>query len=183
MPVPGGPLTESQRSRLRVGAYGSALLALLYAAVSAYWTLGGTALLSTVGGQLESLARRGGTSAGALGATVTAVKLAGAGLSLALVQSWGQRLPQRLLEIAALAGAAVLTAYGGLLVVVGALALLGLFGPPPADPTPLRWHVLVWDLWFLLWGLLLGSAALQRRQLRARGGVAPRPMSGSAVAA
>ena len=167
MPVPGGPLTESQRSRLRVGAYGSALLALLYAAVSAYWTLGGTALLTTVGGQLEDLARRGGMSAVGLGATVTAVKLAGAGLSLALVQPWGRRLPQRLLEIAALASAVVLTAYGGLLVVVGALALLGSFGPPPADPTALLWHVLVWDLWFLLWGLLLGTAALQRRQLRA----------------
>lgn len=47
--------------------------------------------------------------------------------------------------------------------VVGALALLGVFGPPPADPTALRWHVLVWDTWFLLWGLLLGAAALQRR--------------------
>ena len=47
-----------------------------------------------------------------------------------------------------------------------ALALLGVFGPAPTESTALRWHVLVWDLWFLLWGLLLGTAAWQRRHLR-----------------
>ena len=64
-----------------------------------------------------------------------------------------------------MAAASVLTIYGGLLVVVGGLALLGVFGPPPSDPTALRWHVMVWDLWFLLWGLFLGTAVWQRRHL------------------
>lgn len=91
----------------------------------------------------------------ALGSAVTAVKLAGAGLSLTVVQASGRRLPQQLLSWVATAAAAVLTIYGGLLVVVGALAPLGVFGPPPADPTALRWHVLVWDLWFLLGGCSL----------------------------
>jgi hypothetical protein len=50
-------------------------------------------------------------------------------------------------------------------VVVGALALTGLFGTP-ADPTALRWHVFVWDLWFLSWGALLLVAAVRRRRLR-----------------
>jgi hypothetical protein len=33
--------------------------------------------------------------------------------------------------------------------------------PPflPSHPTALRWHVLLWDLWFLVWGLVLGAAA------------------------
>ena len=57
VPTPAAQVTVSRLSWLRVGAYGSALLALLYAGVSAYWTLGGTALLSTVGGPLEDLAR------------------------------------------------------------------------------------------------------------------------------
>lgn len=100
-----------------------------------------------------------------LGAAVVAVKLVGVVLSLALVRAWGRRLPQQPLIRVALAAAAVLTVYGGLLVVVGALALLGLFGPPPVHTTALRWHVLVWDPWFLLWGLLLGTAAQQRRRL------------------
>jgi hypothetical protein len=48
---------------------------------------------------------------------------------------------------------------------LGALALTGVFGTP-SDPTALRWHVLVWDMWFLLWGALLLVAALCRRRLR-----------------
>ena len=162
---PAAPVTAASPYRLRVGACGAALLALGYAGVSAYWTLGGTALLSTVGGPLEDLARRPTAAAVALGAAVTAAELLGAALGLALVQPWGRRLPQRPLVRTATAAAVVLTVYGGLLVAVGALALVGLFGPPPADPTALRWHVLVWDLWFLLWGLLLGTAARHRRLL------------------
>lgn len=83
------------------------------------------------------------------------------------VQAWGRRLPQRPLGWAAAAAAAVLTTYGGLLVLVGGLALLGVFGPPPSDPTARRWHVSVWDLWFLLWGLLLGTAVWHRLHLPA----------------
>ena len=47
------------------------------------------------------------------------------------------------------------------------LALIGFFGPPPIDPTALRRHVMVLDLWFLLWGLLLGTAVWHRRPLLA----------------
>jgi len=61
----------------------------------------------------------------------------------------------------------LLVLYGGLLVVVGAAALAGLFGEL-ADPVALRWHVLVWDLWFLLWGVLLLLAVVRRRRLRLR---------------
>jgi hypothetical protein len=54
----------------------------------------------------------------------------------------------------------VLVGYGGLLEAVGALVLAGVIDPAgPVDRTALRWHVLVWDLWFLVWGLLLGVAA------------------------
>jgi len=69
------------------------------------------------------------------------------------------------------AASAVLTAYGGLLVAVGALVLTGLVSPSgPVDRTALRWHVLLWDLWFLVWGLLLGVAAWQYgRESRSRG--------------
>ena len=152
-------------SRVRAAsaaAYGSAVLALLYALVSAYWTAGGTRLLSTVGGQVEDLARRGGSAAVLVGVCTVALKLAGGVLGLALVRPWGRRLPQRPLRLLALAAGGLLTLYGGLNVVLGGLGLLGVFGTP-ADPSALRWHVGVWDLWFLLWGLLLLAAALPRR--------------------
>jgi hypothetical protein len=153
---------------LTVAAYGAAALALGYATVSAYWTAGGTALLSTVGGAVEDAARRGGGAAVLLGLAVTGMKLGGAGVALALVRPWGRRLPTRLLEGTALTGGLLLTGYGGLLVLVGAAALLGAFGPLPADPTALRWHVAVWDAWFLLWGALLTAAAVAHRRSRRR---------------
>jgi hypothetical protein len=42
--------------------------------------------------------------------------------------------------------------YGGLIVAVGALALSGTAQTGGADLGALRWHVAVWDVWFLLWG-------------------------------
>jgi hypothetical protein len=159
--------------RLRFAAHGSAGLALLSAAVSAYWTFGGGALLSTVGGDLEAIAGRGGAAVVALGAGTTAAKLAGGALSLALVRPWDWHLPQRLLDGLAMAAAALPIAYGGLLVLVGGGSLLGLTGSAPAEPTALRWHVLFWDPWFLLWGLLLGVAAVQHRRLHHRDRPAP----------
>jgi hypothetical protein len=158
----------SQRERLdarpaaRGAAYGAAVLGALYAAVSAYWTAGGTALLTTVGGSIADLARRGGGAALAVGVATVLLKLAGALLALALARPWGARLPPRLLRWTALAAGALLTLYGGANVLFGALALGGVFGRP-ADPSALRWHVGLWDLWFLLWGLLLLAAALPRR--------------------
>ena len=149
-------------------AYGAAALAGLSALTTAYWTAGGTWLLDTVGGGLEEVARRGDGAAVALGLVVVALKLAGCVLALALVRPWGRRLPERLLERAALVAGGLLAAYGGLLVLVGALALAGVFGDV-ADPMPLRWHVFLWDLWFLLWGVLLVLAAVRRRATRRAG--------------
>lgn len=123
--------------------------------------------MPTVGGQLAQLGERGGFVASAAAFVAADAKLAGAALSLALVRPWSQRLPQRPLITVAAATAALLTLYGAALVLAGALALAGVFGPVH-NPTPLRWHVLVWDLWFLIWGLLLGAAVVQRRRQRSR---------------
>jgi hypothetical protein len=164
----------------RLPAYGAAALAGAYAVVSAYWTFGGTALLDTVGGSLERVGRSGGTAGVVLGITTVVLKLAGALLALALVQRWGQRFPPRLLRGTALVAGAVLTLYGAAQVALGAVALTGVLGPP-ADPTALRWHVLLWDPWFLLWGLLLLVAARRRRAPRGEnrpGWLGPPPPEG-----
>jgi hypothetical protein len=145
-------------------AYGAAMLAAGHAAWTVYWTIGGTALLDTVGGSVEEAARRGGAAAVALGGATVVLKVAGGLLALALVRPEGRRLPARLVERAATGAGALLALYGGVLVVVGAVALTGALGEP-ADPHALRWHVLLWDPWFLLWGLLLLGAGLGRRRL------------------
>jgi hypothetical protein len=141
-------------------AYAACGLALLYAVPSFYWALGGTAGLDAVGGAIEELGRSRDPAGVALGIGAGVLKVAGALLALALVRPWGRAIPRRLLLGATWAASAVLTAYGGLLVAVGALVLIGLVSPAgPVDRTALRWHVLLWDLWFLVWGLVIGVAA------------------------
>jgi hypothetical protein len=143
-------------------AYAACALALLSAVPSFYWALGGTAGLDTVGGRIEELGRAHDPRGVALGVGAGLLKVAGGLLALALARPWGRVVPRRLLLGAAWAASTVLTAYGSLLVTVGALVLTGVISPSgPVDRTALRWHVMVWDLWFLVWGLLLGVAAWQ----------------------
>jgi hypothetical protein len=50
----------------------------------------------------------------------------------------------------------LLIVYGGLNVAAGALVLSGVLHPSGSvDRMALRWHAGVWDLWFLVWGILL----------------------------
>jgi hypothetical protein len=144
---------------LRPVAAVAAGLAFGSAAVTAYWTFGGTALLDTVGGYAEELARTRTVPAVLVGLLVIAVKSVGGVVALALANPSGDRIRRRVVVVAAGVGSAVLTVYGGLLVAVGALVLTGVLDPGgPVDRRALRWHVLLWDLWFLLWGLALAVA-------------------------
>jgi hypothetical protein len=138
----------------RSAALAAAALAFASAAVSLYWTLGGTGLLDTVGGEIERLAReRSAAAIAVVGATAVAKLLAGA-LALALLRS-----DRRPLFRAAIGGGALLALYGGVLVVAGALVLAGAIdSSEPVDEYALRWHVFLWDIWFLVWGAALAVA-------------------------
>ena len=71
----------------------------------------------------------------------------------------GAGYPRGWLLAGSAAASALLVVYGGLNVLPGALVLPGVIHPAgSADRTPLRWHVGVWDLWFLVWGILLALA-------------------------
>jgi hypothetical protein len=148
-------------------AYAAALLAFASAAVSTYWTLGGTALLDTVGGSIEQLARERSTGAIVLGFVVVTVKVVGGVVALALARRWGSQTMRRVLFWVSALGSSVLILYGGTVVIIGALVLGGVIMPSePIDEHALRWHVFVWDLWFLVWGVALGLAAWQHRFLQ-----------------
>ena len=60
-------------------------------------------------------------------------------------------------------------------VLAGALVLAGAIHPAGGvDRTALRWHAGVWDLWFLVWGILLALATIGYRQRTAhRSAAAP----------
>jgi hypothetical protein len=133
---------------------------LAYAVVSFYWALGGTAGVDTLGGRLEELARNDDPVVLWLSGAAGVAKLAGAGLAVALARPWGWVVPRRVLVVAAWVGAVVLVLYGGANVVAGALVLAGVIDVAGGvDRTALSWHVLVWDPWFVVWGVLLGMAA------------------------
>jgi len=72
---------------VRAAAWGALGVGLLNAAVSAYWALGGTAGLNTIGGQIEEMARAREPSALAVVWAVVAVKIAGAVLGVMLLRA------------------------------------------------------------------------------------------------
>src|SRR5262249_14567817 len=141
-------------------AYAAAVVAFAYAGVSLYWAFGGTLLVSTIGGTVEGIAHRGGPAAVLLALAAAAVKAAVGLLALALVRPCGRMMPRRWRLLCSATASAILVCYGGTLVAAGALVLSGAISPASADRNVLRWHVAVWDMWFLLWGLLLGAAAV-----------------------
>lgn len=154
-----------------VAAYAAATVAFAYALMSLYWALGGHALVSTIGGYVEHFARQGGALPVLAALAVTLAKVVGGLLALALVRPWGRVVPRRWLLIGSAGASVLLVVYGGLNVLLGALVLSGVIHPAGGvDRTALRWHVGVWDMWFLVWGVLLALAAFGYGRRTATGG-------------
>jgi Protein of unknown function (DUF3995) len=144
----------------------AAVLAFASAAVTAFWLLGGTLGLETVGGEVEEQARE--RSAVALTVlTVTLIAKLAAGW-LALLLADPPRRTRRLLIRLGLFGGTGLAIYGGVLVIAGALALAGVGDSSGRDEYALRWHVFFWDPWFFAWGIALALAAARARYARSR---------------
>ena len=155
------PAAAGRRAAGAVAAYAAAVVAFAYALVSLYWAVGGHRLVSTVGGYVEQFARRGGAIPVLVALGAAAAKVAGGLLALALVRPWGRAIPRRWLLACATGASVLLVGYGALNVLVGALVLAGVIHPGGSvDRTALRWHVGVWDLWFLVWGILLALATV-----------------------
>jgi Protein of unknown function (DUF3995) len=150
-----------------VAALAAFLLGVLYAAVSAYWGLGGTGLLDTVGGALERAGRAGSAGLIAVVWVTVVLKLLAAVVGLLAVlepPSSGSRR-RRLARRAAWAAALILVFYGGLLTLVGLLVQLNVVpASADADQKALRWHAYLWDPWFLVWGLLLAAGLVRSRR-------------------
>jgi hypothetical protein len=148
--------TAAPTRRGRGTAWAVFAVGFAYAAVSAYWAMGGTAGLDTLGGTLAELARSRDSQLIAIVWVTVVLKLVGALLGPALVEPWGRRLPRWMLLTASWTAAVILVLYGSVLTVAQALIALGVL--PRAenfDALAFYWHLLVWDPWFLLWGVLL----------------------------
>jgi hypothetical protein len=135
---------------------------LIFAAISFYWGSGGRRGLDTIGGSIERMALAGDTSIYVAVWATGLLKLVGAALALAMVRSWGRRRPRRPVSALGWTATVLTTAYGGFLVAADALAATGAIKPStPIAWKPLLWHLWVWDMSFLIWGLLFAVALRQ----------------------
>jgi len=138
-----------------------------FAAVSAYWAVGGTWLLDTLGGSLERQTRAGGASAVVVLLTVAVVKLVAAVLPLLALRRLTRSAWDRYAWALAWAEAAVLTVYGVVYTGVGLLVQAGVIDVAViANRRALAWHAYLWDPWFLIWGLVVAGALLRGRHDR-----------------
>jgi Protein of unknown function (DUF3995) len=78
------------------------------------------------------------------------------------VRPWGRAIPRRLLILAAWGAAAILFFYAVVNFVGHALMEAGVWKIPDAlGADAVRWHLLLWDPWWLLGGILFALAAWQ----------------------
>jgi hypothetical protein len=89
-------------------------------------------------------------------------------VALATVKSGAQGIPRRLLLVVPYGLGIGMTLYGGLGLVADGLRLLGVLAVPPSALTSLRWHVFLWDPWWIVGGVLFFATArlAQRRRPR-----------------
>jgi amino acid transporter len=140
-----------------VAASIAAGLGLASAAVSAYWAFGGTALLDTVGGEIERWGRD--RSAGVVVSlwAIVILKVIGSvaplvfvGVGAGQLPAWTRAPRTRVLGWITAVG---LTVYGAVLTVAGLLVESGVVeAADDADKRALAWHAFFWDPWFALWG-------------------------------
>jgi len=164
-----GMLT-STANRMQSGRSGhgtaraACIIGLLFAAVSAYWGLGGRWLLDTLDSRIQEQALAG--SAGIYVAVWAAavLKVVAALLPLLALRGLANRRWSRTVWFLAWAAAVILTGYGLMQTTIGLLAQAGVIhAPATASARVLAWGAYVWDPWFLIWGLLAGSALLRGR--------------------
>lgn len=159
---------RSSRSTSRVG-YAACAWALAFAAANVYWGLGGRVAFPFP----DYDAAISDPSLVALNWAAVVLKVGMAVVALATVWSWGRSIPRRALLVAAWGLGAAMVAYGALGMVVDGLRVAGVIGVPESAATAVRWHLLLWDPWWLLGGILFVAAARDygRRSLDRRADV------------
>ncbi|MBW3634432.1 MAG: DUF3995 domain-containing protein [Chloroflexi bacterium] len=150
----------------RWAAYGAAVWAFAFAAVSVHWAAGGKVGIQTIAADIARIPLANDPVV--LWATA-GLKVQAGMLALALIQPWGQLLPRRVLIAAAWAAGLLLTLYGSANLVDHGRMVTGLRETPEVlGEQAVRWHLLLWDPVWLLGGILFLTAARHHsRRVRA----------------
>lgn len=140
-------------SSLGWAPYAACAWALLFGALSFYWALGGTFLADTLPSGLVAMAHDPGFLA-VVWLTGVVKVVAGLG-ALVLARGWLPWMPRTLKLFVAWAGGVGLLLYGAFPFVVGVLLLTGVLPHDASvDWDGMRWHVALWDPWWMLGGVL-----------------------------
>lgn len=139
--------------------YSACVWAFIFAAMSFYWALGGTAGTDTLGEIANpELAEKPGFIVLVWGTGV--LKALGGLLALALVRPWGRIVPRWLLVTAVGCGGIFMIVYSGANFLVRLLMWADLLDTPESmHSTAARWHLLFWNPWWLLGGILFSATA------------------------
>lgn len=140
--------------------YAACIWAVVFATMSFYWAIGGTAGLDTLSPTIQKLARARDSQYIAIVWITGVLKLIGGGFALSLVRPWGRKFPRWPLLIAAWGAAVVLLVHGADFMIRGVLWGTGLISvPDPVDSTVVLGYTFLWGPWWLGGGSLFGVAA------------------------
>lgn len=139
--------------------YAAAIWAFLFAVMSFYWALGGRLGVETIGDAITKPALAGDPTILAVVWITGVLKVVAGVLALALVQPWGRRIPRWLLLLGGWGASVIFLVYGAANLVQGAFIVAGAI-PTPAGlgAVAARWHLFLWDPWWLLGGVLFALA-------------------------
>lgn len=133
---------------------------MLFALISFYWAAGGTLGVNTLGSGIQALAHDPGFIAVVYLTGIA--KVIGGLFALTLARDWARWLPSIWKIVLAWVGGVGLALYGGVQFIVEGLVLVGAVPVSgPIDWEGLRWHVWLWDPFWLLGGILFLLAAWQ----------------------
>jgi len=140
-------------------AYAACAWAAVFAAMSFYWAAGGTVGSNTIGDIIRTPALARDPAFVAILWATGALKAIAALLALALVRPWGRVIPRWALRTAGWGTGLLLVLYGGANLAVRGLMAVGIIRTPASmHSTAARWHLLLWDPWWTLGGLLFAAA-------------------------
>lgn len=152
----GAPDARAARTRraARILVLVAAVIGVVHAAFSAYWAVGGTWLLSTIGAIAVEFSRREPLESGLMLGAVALAKVLAALIPVAVD---AQRMPwPRLWRAISWVGGSGIVLYGLVNIVASGAVLLGILVPEGGyDRDAMIGHALLWDPLFLLWGLAL----------------------------
>ncbi len=139
--------------------YAACTWAIVFAAVSFYWAVGGTVGVNTNAPAITKHVLARDPAWVAIMWCTGVLKIIAALVALALVQPWGRALPRWLVLIAAWSAVVIMGVYeGAASLIQHALMVAGIISTPAGlGATSARWHLLLWDPWWLVGGILLAS--------------------------